>query len=235
METSKVAWYNTGWLMWLTLLLFAPVGIILLWKNSKFNKNIKLIISSVSALFFISVLITGALNKGTPVDPIVAPVSRVQSDDVASKNPLPKTIDEIAKLENAIINEEQKIYYYETNKIGADGVNKEIGGMSIISLKYYESFDVLGEILTDAIVFEVASDTKDTKGFLQDKAFVNVYDINGDSSASFSSFYWNDSDNEKLYMIFTPDISMESYSHVVLGGFFPEKNKNFSKVVFPLQ
>jgi hypothetical protein len=42
------------WLMWVTLILFAPVGIFLLWKNKHYGKNASIALSIVFGLFFIA-------------------------------------------------------------------------------------------------------------------------------------------------------------------------------------
>lgn len=53
--------YQTNWFMWLTLVLFAPIGILLLWtrKDVTFSNKTKGILSGVFTVFFIFILITG--------------------------------------------------------------------------------------------------------------------------------------------------------------------------------
>jgi flagellar motor protein MotB len=53
--------YEKAWFMWLTLILFAPVGIFLLWKYSRINKPAKIALSVIFGLFFI----TAATSQGT--------------------------------------------------------------------------------------------------------------------------------------------------------------------------
>lgn len=51
----KTKFYNTSWFMWLMLVFIAPVGIFLMWKNNKFNKKPRIVLSVVFALWFIIV------------------------------------------------------------------------------------------------------------------------------------------------------------------------------------
>lgn len=47
--------YNSNWFMWITLIFLAPVGIFIMWKNNRFNK----VVRSVLSLVFISIFISG--------------------------------------------------------------------------------------------------------------------------------------------------------------------------------
>ena len=50
--------YEKDWFLWASLILFAPVGIFLLWKNKKFNKNIG------SSNLMVETNITNSKNEG---------------------------------------------------------------------------------------------------------------------------------------------------------------------------
>lgn len=47
---DKQKFYNSNWFMWLTLVLLAPVGIYIMWKNQKFTKKTRVIPSGIFAL-----------------------------------------------------------------------------------------------------------------------------------------------------------------------------------------
>lgn len=52
--------YEQQWFMWVMLVLFAPVGIFLMWRfNDKMTKGIKIILSIVFAILFLSVMTSG--------------------------------------------------------------------------------------------------------------------------------------------------------------------------------
>ncbi|WP_026883371.1 histone H1-like repetitive region-containing protein [Clostridium akagii] len=51
---SKEKIYEKTWFMWATLILFAPVGIFLMWKYKRLNKVPRIIISCVFAICFVA-------------------------------------------------------------------------------------------------------------------------------------------------------------------------------------
>ena len=57
--------YEKVWFMWLMLVLFFPVGLILLWKNDEYAKRTKVIIT----LFIVGVGIFGAANPKNQITP----------------------------------------------------------------------------------------------------------------------------------------------------------------------
>lgn len=57
--------YKSNWFMWLTLIFFAPIGIFTMWKNKRFNKGVRGILSLLSALIFIMALGSTNENKAT--------------------------------------------------------------------------------------------------------------------------------------------------------------------------
>lgn len=58
MENYAVPVYQRTWFIVLTLFLFAPVGIFLLWKYSKRGYAFKSVVSVLFGAFFLSVLIS---------------------------------------------------------------------------------------------------------------------------------------------------------------------------------
>lgn len=53
MENNTKRFYNANWFMWVTLFLFAPVGIFLMWKNRRLNTVVRIILSIFFAFVFI--------------------------------------------------------------------------------------------------------------------------------------------------------------------------------------
>lgn len=57
--------YNSNWFMWLTLIFLAPLGIFLMWKNKRFNKPLRSILSVVFAFIFIVAVTTDPAETNT--------------------------------------------------------------------------------------------------------------------------------------------------------------------------
>lgn len=56
--------YNKDWFLWLSLILFAPVGIFLLWKRHRFNGFSRVALSLIFGLLFLSAFgISGQMNR----------------------------------------------------------------------------------------------------------------------------------------------------------------------------
>ncbi len=60
-EIEKPQFYTQEWFMWLMLVLFAPIGIFLMWKfNDKMEKKLKIILTIVFGIFFIIIIAAGS-------------------------------------------------------------------------------------------------------------------------------------------------------------------------------
>lgn len=66
-STSKkqMPFYKTLWFMWLTLFLFPPVGIFLMWKFNKYGKKAKIIFSILFGVIFLVAMATPSENNKT--------------------------------------------------------------------------------------------------------------------------------------------------------------------------
>lgn len=53
---EKPKFYETNWFMWLTLILFAPVGIALMWKYKRFPDKTRKILTAVFSVYFIAMI-----------------------------------------------------------------------------------------------------------------------------------------------------------------------------------
>jgi beta-lactamase superfamily II metal-dependent hydrolase len=51
---KKQKFYNTSWFMWFALILFTPLGIFLMWKNKRYNKRLRIILSVFGGFIVVS-------------------------------------------------------------------------------------------------------------------------------------------------------------------------------------
>lgn len=63
---TKTKFYQKNWFIYLMLLLFPPVGIILLWIFNQKSSKFKIIISAISSIWFIMILISGKTFSSIP-------------------------------------------------------------------------------------------------------------------------------------------------------------------------
>jgi len=52
----KPKFYETNWFMWLTLILFSPVGIVCMWKYKRFPDTTRKILTAVFSLYFVGMM-----------------------------------------------------------------------------------------------------------------------------------------------------------------------------------
>lgn len=50
---NKIEFYKESWFMWVSLVLFAPLGIFLMWKYGQLKENVKIVLSVVFAVIFL--------------------------------------------------------------------------------------------------------------------------------------------------------------------------------------
>lgn len=65
MSNNQVRFYNKSWFMWAMLILFAPLGAYLLWKNKRYTRTARLILTFVFSSIFLFAIIPSN-NKNTP-------------------------------------------------------------------------------------------------------------------------------------------------------------------------
>jgi len=81
--------YEKDWFLWATLIFFAPVGIFLLWKNKKFNKNMTIILTAIFGIWFIIALANGGKTK-EPQETAVANAQETKQVEAPIKREEPK-------------------------------------------------------------------------------------------------------------------------------------------------
>ncbi len=64
MSNNQVRFYNKSWFMWAMLILFAPLGAYLLWKNKRYTRTARLILTFVFSSIFLFAIIPSN-NKNT--------------------------------------------------------------------------------------------------------------------------------------------------------------------------
>lgn len=81
--------------MWLMLIFLAPVGVFLLWKKEKYNKNTKIVLSVISIIIFIIGGINNFKTNEEVTKPTVAGQKQEETKKEKSMNDM--TIDEYIK------------------------------------------------------------------------------------------------------------------------------------------
>lgn len=112
-------WYQKKWVIILFLFIFSPIGIALLWINKMFDPKTRKIISGVFTVYFVAMLIYGALtddkdkqvvNNVTPT-----PIETVEPTTEATTEPTEEPAEEVStKPIDVVLDIEPKI---ENNKV----------------------------------------------------------------------------------------------------------------------
>lgn len=111
MET-RIKFYEKQWFMWVTLVLFAPVGIFLMWKYKRFAKVPRIELSCFFALIFLVISISGqtgstanttSTNKTTAIAVAADQVKALAVDNLIADLGDPKslTLDSVSKVQAA--------------------------------------------------------------------------------------------------------------------------------------
>lgn len=83
-KKEKVHWYQkTGWILFL-LFMFFPVGIVLTWRNKKWNKIVKTLFSGLFGFWFLILCVAAATP--TPEKPLEEIILSLDSDQVYDSN-----------------------------------------------------------------------------------------------------------------------------------------------------
>ncbi len=85
--STRKPFHQKSWLMWLFLFIFPPVGLILLWKQNKFSKVKKIILTVLASIYFITPIII-IVNTTVPLfynhdDVVEAFTEKVSEQDLS--------------------------------------------------------------------------------------------------------------------------------------------------------
>ena len=128
MQTEKKKFYQVGWFLWLWLILFPPIGIILLWTCHK-EKTLKskIILSIVFAIWFI--ILNGSMkNDSSGSTNTNSPLTTTESEsnvDTKSTDKLPSIIDAgcralTKKFVEGVVNEEYSMLAFNVEEFELD-------------------------------------------------------------------------------------------------------------------
>lgn len=142
------------------------------------------------------------------------------------------TFEGVLKATNAVSGELNSSYFYDTSKIGADGVNPVVDGLSIQNVSKHDTYETENQTLNNVIVFDVTGDFSSLKDYMSNKSTIQTYDTSGKSETNYSSAVYANGD--KTYLLFYSPDSVKDVKFVVLGGFNSNKNNGNSKFAFEI-
>lgn len=161
-KDNNTKFYNKTWFMWVTLFLFAPVGIFLLWKNKRFNKPGRMLASVAFGLFFIFVV--SGINSEPTTQSAVKPdetVTIIPEKKEKTPEEIKKEAEEKAKADAAA-----KAKAIEDAKIAKENEYKAWveGQFSVWDGSHKALVDLIKENLNDKKSFEHDKTTYIDKG-----------------------------------------------------------------------
>lgn len=106
------------------------------------------------------------------------------------------------------------------------------GGFSIYSVKYCPEYDVKKEVLKNVIAVEAYGDYNMLKTFLIDDAYAVIFDEHGNEFDSLNSGVYDDTENDRVYMLFYSDEDLSNYEYFLLGGLNADKNDGKTGLIF---
>ncbi|NLA43534.1 VanZ family protein [Candidatus Saccharibacteria bacterium] len=117
--------YQRNWFIWLSLILFAPLGIILLWTQKKYKLFPRIALSVIFLVFFIAILPKGNGNesiKNITANNTTPSVASQSDSPSASQNEQTTKPDSTAKENKPVIEFKNVVF---SNNLGVTTVNGE--------------------------------------------------------------------------------------------------------------
>ncbi len=108
--------YNKNWFMWVMLLVFAPVGIYLMWKHNRFKKGARIGLSILFMFIFIAIMVPDVDKTETDENNTVAEIE-VKTDEVASEPVVEEPVVETTTTEDTTTQEETVATDEEKNSV----------------------------------------------------------------------------------------------------------------------
>jgi len=135
---NKVKFYNKSWFMWLTLIFFSPVGIFFMWKNKKFTKRTRKVLTAVFAVWFLIVFASSngsnsnkdvSVNKKTEATKKTAKKSENDNKKEEAKKSEEKKVASAAET-GVSVNGQLKVHYINVGQ--ADAILLQQGSSSML-------------------------------------------------------------------------------------------------------
>lgn len=176
-----------------------------------------------SLVLFITItaLLAGCATSTAGSASSQVPASVAESQ--ASESQKDISIETIAEDNNARIGEYQNTYALPPS-----------GGFSIESVKYAPEFSVGDQTLNNVVAIEVVSDYDAIKSFLNDAATAQLFDDQANEFININSGAYNDTDNDKVFMVFYSDEDISNYKYFVLGGLDSSKNEGKTRLIYKI-
>ena len=117
----KPIFYETNWFMWLTLILFSPVGIVCMWKYKRFPHTTRKILTAVFSLYFVGMM----MYVNRPSDAQEQQEQQLQQAQEQAIEKQKAVDDQIAAQKKNIADAKQK-QLDDQRKSAADKMNSDV-------------------------------------------------------------------------------------------------------------
>ncbi|MGM9973791.1 MAG: MBL fold metallo-hydrolase [Clostridiaceae bacterium] len=130
---------NSNLLMWLALILFAPLGIFLMWKNKRFNKPVRVILSAFFSMVFLVAVVPTEDTNNNGNSNLMADNQQEQSiddekeeqskdEDVVEDNKTPEDSSDSEEQSDAKLPEENNQEEDKSTEVSAGKDNNKVTG-----------------------------------------------------------------------------------------------------------
>lgn len=169
---------------------------------------------------FFLLLVVVALSSGCNDS---ATSSTIEPASTVEEAPVIYSIDELAEKTSSRLGELEKSYAIRPS-----------GGVGFVSIEYIPVFDVGSTELKNVVAIEVNSEKNSLEDFASEYGTGELLDEYGTSFSDLSSGVYNDSANDKLYLLFYSESDISSYNYIVIGQFEKEKNDGKASLIFKI-
>lgn len=180
--------YQKTWFIWLSLILFAPLGIILLWTQKKYKPVVRVILSFVFLIFFIAILPKGNNTNQTASNTTDAIQSTTQLTSQSTSQPTSQATSVTEATETTKQKETKPQIEFKNvifgHSLGVTTVNGEA---------------INNDAKAHSFTLKVSFYDKDDK--LLGTAVGAVNDLNGGDMKIFSALASNDFSNAEKYKV----------------------------------
>lgn len=136
-EYFEINFYNKEWFMWVTLILFAPIGIYLLWKHRRYSKNARVVLSIFFGIIFLIALRNNVFNnkQDTKANSTVAEQKQDVKKEEVKEEPKQEDVKtkEVEKPTYKILNSTDEVKENFNNAAEKLNVNFRINNLSVES------------------------------------------------------------------------------------------------------